>query len=336
MKASVLLGHGGLEQITLQRDFPAPEPAADEVVVKVAASALNYHDVFTRRGMPGIKIAFPLITGSDVAGTVSAVGAEVRDWQPGDRVLVDPVDHASTTPNLIGETRHGGRAEFVAVPARQLIVVPPGVSLEQAASLPLAYATAHRMLNTIGQVRAGEAVLVLGASGGVGTACVLLAKLLGARVFACAGSEEKSARLRELGAEQVFDYRQNDWPKSVQAVLGKPRVMGPGGADVVVNFTGGDTLMPSLKCLGRGGRLLNCGATAGFDTRLDLRYLWSFEHRLLGSNGWQRADLEQLLQQVAAGRLSPVIDRVFPLEETPEAERLLEERGVFGKILVRP
>ncbi len=337
MKASLLLGHGGLEQIRFEPDFPDPVPGPGEVVVRVAACALNHHDVFTRRGMPGIRIDFPLVSGSDIAGTVAALGPGVTGWEEGARVLIDPVDHAAGAPNLVGETRPGGRAALVAVPARQLVSLPETVGFETAAALPLAYATAHRMMVTLGRVTAGEKVLVLGASGGVGTACVLLAKLAGAHVIAAAGSAEKEEKLRALGADETVNYREVEFHRAVIAAHGKPRVAGgAGGVDVVVNFTGGDTLGPSSKCLRKGGRMLICGATAGYDAAVDLRYVWSFEQQLIGSNGWERADLERLLALCADGRLRPAIDRVLPLEEAAEAERLLEDRAVFGKILLRP
>ena len=339
MKAAVLSGHGDLDQI-VYRDFPDPEIGSSEVLVAVRATSVNFHDLFTRRGMPGIEIAFPLITGSDIAGEILDVGLSVEGWRAGDRVLVDPVDFEDGRPGMIGETSHGGRAELVAVKASQLIRMPDSVSYEAAASLPLAYGTAYRMIVTRGQVSAGEKVLVLGASGGVGTGSVLLAKLLGAEVVACSGSDAKLERLAELGADHLINYSQQELHKEVYRIFGKPRVLGGGGGgggvDVVVNFTGGDTWATSLKCLTKGGRLLTCGATAGYEPKTDIRHIWTFEQKIVGSDGWMREDLEELLRMDSDGRLSPVIDRIMPLAEAREAEALMEAREVLGKIVLTP
>src|SRR4029077_532986 len=232
MKAAVIYEHGGPGSIRYVQDFSDPRPAAGEVVVRVKAASLNYHDIFTRRGMPGIKVPMPCIMGIDFAGEISALGAGVSDWAVGDRVMIDPVDRVGGG-GLIGEVRHGGLAEYCAVPAHNLIRVPANVSSETAAGLPVAYGTALRMMVTIGQVKAGEKVLILGASGGVGTCCVQLAKLTGAEVIVCASSSEKLAR--QLGAEYGIDYSSEYFLKWVYAKYGKPhRRSFDSGFDVVV------------------------------------------------------------------------------------------------------
>ena len=335
MKAAILEGHGDRDRI-VYRDVPDPTIGPDEILLSVKATSVNFHDIFTRRGMPGIEIEFPLITGSDVAGKILEVGEAVEGWQVGDRVLVDPIISDPTRPGMIGETSHGGRAELLAVHASQLIRMPDNVSLEDAASLPLAYGTAYRMMVTRGAVEAGERVLVLGASGGVGTGCVLLAKLAGCEVIACASSGKKLKRLRSIGADHVINYGESDFRKEIYRIFGKPRVLGGGGVDVVVNFTGGDTWAESLRCLRKDGRLLTCGATASFDPKTDLRYIWTFEEHIIGSDGWTRQDLEELLRLISEGSLSPVIERTLPLSEAREAERLLEDREVFGKVILIP
>jgi alcohol dehydrogenase len=192
------------------------------------------------------------------------------------------------------------------------------------------------MLLTRGQLKAGERVMVLGASGGVGVACVQLAVLAGAEVLAFAGSDAKLARLRDLGATHAANYHSKPFLDTVKEIYGKPRIHGSGGVDVAVNFTGGDTLPATQRCVKARGRILCCGATAGFELGLDARYWWTYEHTMIGSNGWEPADLRALLDLIAAGRLDPVIDRVLPLEETAQGERLLEERGVVGKVLITP
>ncbi|EJN07844.1 zinc-binding dehydrogenase [Herbaspirillum sp. YR522] len=335
MKAIVLHEHGGNDKLTLDNDFPDPKAGPDDVVVRVRASSLNYHDVFTRRGMPGIRLDFPIIIGLDVAGEIAEVGANVKHWKTGDRVLVDPIDRVNG--GLVGETIHGGLAELCRVGAHQLIRLPEQVGFAEAAALPVAYGTALRMIETIGRIKAGEKVLILGASGGVGVGAVQLAKLAGATVIAAAGSAEKAERLRALGADDVILYNEEDFVKAIYSRYGKPgrrRNGPPGGVDVVVNFTGGDTWVKSLRCLRVGGRVLTCGATAGFDPKEDLRFIWTFELQVLGSNGWERDDLHRLLELVQGGQLKVLIDRQWPLDEGAQALASIEARNVFGKVLV--
>jgi alcohol dehydrogenase len=304
------------------------------VVIRVRASSFNYHDVFTVVGMPGIKVPLPVVIGLDMAGEIAAVGAGVRGWKVGDRVLVNPVNK---TKGLMGEMLDGGMAEFCLVAADQLVAMPADVTFEAAASLPVAYGTAHRMLITHQSVQAGERVLILGASGGVGTGCVILAKLLGAEVIACTSGEEKAKALRALGADEIVNYRAVDFSRWAIEKYGKPqRRSYAGGVDVVINFTGGDTWQPSLRCLKRGGKLLVCGATAGYDPKEDLRYVWSFELKIIGSNSFYDEDLKNLMDLIAAGKIKPVIDRVLPLEEAKEGLRLIQDREVIGKVVVTP
>lgn len=336
MRAVLTTAHGDRSNLEIVDDFPDPVAGEDEIVLRVVATALNYHDIFTRRGMPGIRIPLPIIVGSDIAGEIASIGSGVSGRRVGDRVLVDPVYRDGKRAGMIGEVAHGGRAEFVSVPASQLVRVPDTVSLEDAASLPLAYGTAYRMMITRGQIAAGEKVLILGASGGVGVACVQLAKLWGAEVVACASSQSKIERLKQLGADHVIDYSKQSFLDGIREIYGKPRTTGTGGVDVAVNFTGGDTWIETQKCVKKHGRILTCGATAGYSLTTDARYLWTFEHQMVGSNGWTPADLEALLALIETGRLKPVIDKILPLEETGEAERLLEDREVFGKVMLRP
>ncbi|VFR69384.1 putative dehydrogenase [plant metagenome] len=334
MKALVLNAHGGLDQLHVVSDKPVPAIAPGQVVVRVGASSFNYHDVFTVQGMPGIKVPLPVVIGLDLAGTVTEVGEGVTGWQAGDRVLVNPLNRQK---GLMGEMLDGGMAEYTLASAEQLIPLPDNVSFEDAAALPVAYGTAHRMLITHKTVKAGDKVLILGASGGVGTASVVLAKLLGAEVIACASGAEKLARLKALGADHVVDYRETDFSKWAIGQYGKPqRRNNEGGVDVVVNFTGGDTWVPSLKCIKRGGTLLVCGATAGHDPKEDLRYVWSFEINVKGSNSFYDEDLRALLGLVSEGRIKPLIDRVVPLEGAAEGLAAIRDRKVIGKIVVTP
>ncbi|WP_238122847.1 MULTISPECIES: zinc-binding dehydrogenase [unclassified Xanthobacter] len=334
MKALLLRQHGDVSGLEVVNDYPVPSPKPGEVVIRVGASSFNYHDVFTVKGMPGIKVPLPVIIGLDMAGEIVELGEGVTDWKVGDRVLVNPLN---PKVGLMGEMLDGGMAQYCAVTAAQLIKMPPDVSFVDAASLPVAYGTAHRMLVTHNTVKAGDKVLILGASGGVGTGCVMLAKQMGCEVIACAGSDDKMARLKELGADHVVNYRTTDFSKWAIGQYGKPqRRTYEGGVDVVVNFTGGDTWLPSLKCVKRGGKILTCGATAGHDPKEDLRYIWSFELQVIGSNSFYHDNLAALMDMIQEGSLKPVVDKVLPLEEAAEGLRMIRDREVMGKIVVTP
>ena len=335
MKATVIRQHGAIADLSYEPDWADPVATEGEVVIAVKACSLNYHDLFTLRGMPGIKVPMPIIMGIDVAGEIASVGPGVNDWKVGDRVMVDPSDKKKG--KLLGEMMDGGLAQYCVVGDHTLVALPESVSFDQAAALPVAYGTAYRMMITRGKIKAGEKVLILGASGGVGTCCVQLAKLASAHVIVAASSQDKLDRLAAIGADEGINYKTDNFMKVIHERFGKPRMRGDGGGvDVIVNFTGGDTWVPSLRSLRKGGRMLTCGATAGFDPKTDIRYIWTFELDIQGSNGWERGDLFALLELVAEGKLKPTIDRVLPLRETAEAFRLLEEREVFGKVIVAP
>jgi len=334
MRALLLRKHGGLDELAVVGDHPVPSADAEHVVIRVRASSFNYHDVFTVRGMPGIKVPLPVVIGLDMAGEIAEVGPGVTGWKAGDRVLVNPLNKKK---GLMGEMLDGGMAEYCRVAADQLVAMPAGVSFEEAAALPVAYGTAHRMLVTHATVKAGDRVLILGASGGVGTGCIILAKHLGAEVIACTSSPKKMQKLKELGADEVIDVNAVDFSKWAIEKYGKPqRRSYDGGVDVVINFTGGDTWHPSLRCLKRGGKLLVCGATAGYDPKEDLRYIWSFELNIVGSNSYYDDNLRALMKLIMEGRLRPVIDKVLPLDQAREGLRLIAEREVIGKVVVVP
>ncbi|MGH8733437.1 MAG: alcohol dehydrogenase catalytic domain-containing protein, partial [Burkholderiales bacterium] len=239
MRALLLRKHGGLDDLDVVGDHPLLRATEDHVVIRVRASSFNYHDVFTMRGMPGIKVPLPVVIGLDMAGEIAEVGPGVSGWKVGQRVLVNPLNKRK---GLMGEMLDGGMAEYCLVAADQLIAMPDGVSFADAASLPVAYGTAHRMLITHDTLSKGERVLILGASGGVGTGCIILAKHLGAEVIACTSSPTKMSRLKELGADQVINVNETDFSKWAVETYGKPqRRSYDGGVDVVINFTGGDT-----------------------------------------------------------------------------------------------
>ncbi|MCX7136083.1 MAG: zinc-binding dehydrogenase [Proteobacteria bacterium] len=334
MKAVVLKQHGAIDSLEYVTDFSDPQVIDGHVVIRVGATSFNYHDIFTVRGMPGIKVPMPMIIGLDIAGEILEVGGGVSGWKAGDRVLVNPLNKQK---GLMGEMMHGGLAEKCLVAADQLISMPAGVTFAEAAALPVAYGTAHRMIVTHDTIKKGEKVLVLGASGGVGTGCVLLAKMLGAEVIACASSADKIQRLKDLGADHVINYKDTDFSKWAIEKFGKPQRRNyEGGVDVVINFTGGDTWAPTLKCVKRGGKILVCGATAGFDPKEDLRYIWSFELKVIGSNSFYDENLKALMDLIQEGKMKPVIDEVLPLEKAAAGLKLIEDRAVFGKVIVCP
>lgn len=325
MKAAIIQKQGGLENL-VYGDWPDPVPRAGEVLVKVGGCGLNHLDIFVRRGMPGFPVPMPFISGGDIAGEIAALGDGVSGWRVGDRVALHPVTHEG----MMGEEIPGGMAEYVRVPADNLIRLAPGLDVVTAAAVPIAYGTAIRMLFEIGKIAASDLVLVLGASGGVGIACVQLAKMIGARVIAAAGSPEKCEKLRGLGADHAIDYSKQDFSREAWTLSGKS------GVDVIVNYTGGDTWVPSLRALKPRGKLLTCGATAGYETSNDMRFIWVRELQILGSNGYSKQDIATALDHVAAGRLKPVVSHRLPLSEAREAERLMEDRRVFGKIVLVP
>lgn len=332
MRAAVLYEHGAVENLTFEPNYREPKPGPGEVLIKVKASSLNYHDVFTCRGMPGIKVPLPIIPGLDVAGEIAEPGEGVTGWNTGDPVLVNPIYPGK---GLMGEMLDGGLAEYCVCAAEQLIRIPKGVSFAQAAALPVAYGTAHRMMFENGGLKRGERVLILGASGGVGTCCVILAKMMGCEVIVASGDDGKLERLKEMGADHGIKY--DGFEKKVWEMYGKPhRRSYDGGVDMVVNFTGGDTWVPSMKACRRGGKILTCGATAGFDPKTDIRYIWTFELKILGSNSWAISDLEALMGMISDGRMAPVIDKELPIEEAVAGVKMLENRGVFGKVVIVP
>ncbi len=323
--------HGGVEALQLD-EIATPEPAPGEALIRVRAAALNGFDPMMLAGTTGLKTPLPMVPCGDFAGEVVATAPDVKTVAVGARVTAFPI---LPVRGMMGETTPGAAAEFIAVPARALIALPRAVTFEDAAALPVAYGTALRMMGERGRVRADEKVLILGAAGGVGAACLQLAKRAGAYVIAAAGGAAKCARLAALGADETIDTQTRSWREAVMARHGKPAFYGEsGGVDVVVNYVGGDTWRDTLKVTRKGGRILVCGASAGHDPQEDLRYVWSFEQSIVGSNGWTPEDQVTLLDMVASGDLKPVIDSISPLEALPDAMQALIDRRVVGKAVI--
>jgi alcohol dehydrogenase len=335
LKAVYFNEHGAID-VLCYGDFPEPIPPAGWVKVRVRAASLNHLDIFTRRGMPGLKLQLPGITGGDCAGEIAELGEGVTGWRIGERVLIYTahVDFKKGEIDLLGETRNGALAEYCLCRASQLMRLPDGVTDELAACLPVAYGTAYKMMYPVGVVKPGETVLVLGASGGVGTATVILSKLAGAYVIACAGSDSKCERLHDIGADETINYAAVEFAEHVRQRTGS--LYRGGGCDIVVNFTGGDTFNKSLRCVKHKGRVLVCGATAGHDARADLRFVMGAECQIIGTQGWDFEHQELLIRWVKEGRLCPPIDRVLPLSQAIDGIRALENREVFGKVVVKP
>jgi len=326
MQAGIIRAHGGPEMLEVG-EIERPEPGPGEILVRVAACALNHLDIFVRRGMPGVHLPLPHISGGDITGWVEAVADKSDAGLIGRQVLLDPlVGH-----HALGENLRGGLAEYVVAPAQNAIPVSGTLrDLIRYAALPIAYGTAHRMIFTRGNLRAGETMLVLAAAGGVGVACVQFGRQVGARVIACSSSDAKLARLRVLGAAETINTAREDFSKRTWELTGKQ------GADLVVDYNGQETWPGSIRCTRRGGRLVTCGATTGFEAVTDLRYVWTREIDIRGSDGWTRSDLDAIVGMVRDGALEPVIHAVFPLSRLREAEAVLEDRTVFGKVVVVP
>ena len=341
MQAFVIREHGGAEALRLE-NRPQPEPGHGEVRLRIRAAALNHLDLWVRRGVPGHRFPLPLIPGSDGVGTVEALGEGTRRIVRGEDYIVSPGYGCGACEQclrgeeslcreyvILGESRDGTCAESIVVPAGCLHPLPEGLGAEAAAALPLTLMTSWCMLVRRASLRPGETVLVQAGGSGVGSMAIQIAKAFGCRVLTTVGSGEKAARARDLGADEVLFYREEDVAERVRGLTGKR------GVDVVVEHTGSDTWTASVRSLARGGRLVTCGATSGAEVGIDLRVLFFKQIALIGSTMGSRADLAAGLRLVSAGRLRPLLDRSFPMAELPAAHRHLEERRAFGKVTLR-
>jgi len=341
MRAVYYEEHGGPDVLEIG-DFDDPVAARRQVVIDVKSASLNHIDLFLRRGLPGLRIPLPHIPGCDAAGVVSEVGEDVTTVAVGDRVLMNPSVSCGqcefcargdaslcTTYTLIGETTQGTCCEKIVVPAINAIPIPDSLSFDDAASIPLVFLTAWRMMIKRGRLRAGESILILGASAGVGIAAIQIAKVAGARVLAAASTDEKLELCRALGADVLINYAKEDFVKRVRSATGKR------GVDVVIDYVGKETWVKSLKSLASGGRLLTCGATTGYDPQTDLRHIFYRQLEVIGSTMGSRNDLMAPLNLILEGRMRTVVGAVFDLEETAEAHRVMEERRALGKIVIK-
>lgn len=342
MRAVVIREHGDYDRLLLE-ERPVPEPGPGEVRIAVRAAALNHLDTWVRRGVPGHTFPLPLIPGCDGAGVVDAVGPGVTSRAVGDEVFLAPGIGCGTCEvcadgddmlcrhyGILGETRDGTCAELVTVPARNALPKPKNLSFVQAAAFPLTFLTAWHMLVHRAHLRPGEFVLVQAAGSGVGVAAIQIAKSFSATVIATAGSAEKCERAKELGADVVVNYTRDDFVKVVRQVTGKR------GVGVAIDHVGEPTIARSIQCLEKGGRLVTCGATGGFQLATDLRLVFFKSLSILGSTMGSLGELHDLARMIEAGRLVPVIHAELPLSNIQDAHRILGEREVFGKVVVTP
>ncbi len=342
MRAVTIRGHGDVDVLKAE-ELPDPTPGPGEVVVRVKACGLNHLDLWVRKGLPGLKLTYPHLLGSDVAGVVHAVGPGVTSFKAGDAVVLAPgfgcgrceqclggVESLCRAYKIRGEHCSGGYAELVAVPVEHVFPLPAGLSFDEAAAFPLVFMTAWHMLVARAAVKPGEEVLVLGAGSGVGTAAIQIARYWGARVIAAAGSDAKLAKAKELGADAGINYSTQDIAEEVRRLTGKR------GVDIVFEHTGKDTWAKSIAALAWGGRLVTCGATSGPIGETNIAYVFAKQLSILGSTMGTRAEFAQLVKLAGQKKLRPVLGRVLPLTEAATAHRILQDRQQFGKVVLNP
>src|ERR1700730_18515261 len=340
MKAVRVHEFGGPEVLRYE-DAPDPKLRKDQVLVRVKACAMNHLDLWVRKGMPGVNL--PHILGSDVAGEIVEVGEYVTGFTTGQRVLLAPMHFCNHCAKcvaglqnqcpeftVLGNRVNGGNCELMAAPAANVIPIPDTLDFNQAASVPLVFLTAWHMLVGRANIRPGQTVLVLGAGSGVGSAAIQVAKLFRARVITTAGDEKKLEKARALGADHGINHYHQKISEEVRKITNKE------GVDIVVEHVGAATWDESFKSLKPSGTLVTCGATTGPNVGIDLRFLFSRQLTLLGSYMGTMGEFHEVLNHLFAGRLKPVVDRVFPLKELRAAHEYLEKSAMFGKIVVNP
>ncbi|MBM4166261.1 MAG: zinc-binding dehydrogenase [Ignavibacteria bacterium] len=322
-------------------DAPMPIINDDEVLVQLKAASLNHLDIWVRSGTRERNTPLPHIPGSDGAGIVVEVGKNVSSVKVGERVLISPglscgecnfckeqKENLCSQYRVLGTRESGSYAEFVKLPSRNVFLIPSNIGFNDAAAFPLVFLTAWHMLITLAQLKENETVLIHGAGSGVGIAAIQIAKMFNAKIITTAGSDDKLAQAQQLGADELINYNAKNFSDEVKRITEKK------GVDVVFEHIGGDVFEKSIFLLRKGGRLVTCGATIGYETKLDLRYLYSRHLKLLGSFMGTSNDLRAVLAHLASGKLKPIIDSVFPLHNAADAQRRMEERKQFGKIVI--
>ena len=341
MKAVRFHEFGGLEKLRFE-DVPEPEIGETEALIRVRACALNHLDIWARRGTRGERIPMPHISGSDISGEVFRTGSLVNTHKAEERVVIAPGisdgaceycysgwDSLCENYKIIGYETQGGFAEYVVVPSKNILPIPDNLSFEEAAAIPLVFLTAWHMLTTRAGLKAGETVLVWGAGSGVGSAAIQVSKLLGAKVIATAGSEEKLEKAKKLGADFALNHRTQDVPGEVKRVTNGRK------ANVVFDHVGQATWERSMRSMAPGGRLVNCGVTSGGKTEIDIRFVFVRQFSLMGSYMGGMGELLKVLTFFEDGRLKPVVDSVYPLKDTAAAQERMEQSQHFGKIVLK-
>ncbi len=334
--------HGGRDVLTYVTDFEAPEPDRGEVIVKVGATGVNRIDLLVRGGYPGVEIPLPHIPGGDIAGVIEKTGEGVEGIEPGMRVVVYPVISCGVCAlcreqkqNLclgwryFGLHVHGGYAEYVAVPADNLVPLPEGISFEEAVEIPVAGLTAYHALKSVGNLKPGETFFIWGGSGGMGTIAIQIAKHLGATVIATANSDEKLEAMKKLGADHVFNRETDDIPEEVKKIA-------PAGIDLAIDYVGPETFPKSFNMLKKGGTLLLCGIITGRETQLSIHMTYLRHISIRGLYLGTLDEMKELTELVASGAVKPTISAVLPLADAAEAHRRMESGEHFGKLVLMP
>ncbi|MCI0457668.1 MAG: zinc-binding dehydrogenase [Gemmataceae bacterium] len=341
MRAMAFAQHGDVDVLQLM-ELPTPQPDDNEVLVQVKACALNHLDLWVRKGI-GTRIPMPHIGGCETTGVVAVLGKKVQGFTAGQRVLISPgqcsltsdwynqgLDSCAEDYHIQGYQTQGGFAEYTTARAVDLLPISEAWSFVEWAAVPLTFVTAWNMLHTRARVKPNDEVVVFGASSGVGTAAIQIARAAGARVLAVAGNEEKLKKAEELGADELINYNTQEVAKEVR------KRTGGRGADIVVEHVGSAVWEQAMRSLGKNGRLVTCGATTGSKVEIDLRFFFTQQHAILGAYMGSRHELIQALKLVERRVLRPVVDSVLPLERLREAQQRMEKREMFGKIVVTP
>ncbi len=342
MRAIRIHEHGGPEKLVLE-EIAEPRANATEVLVKVKACALNHLDIWTRKGLPNVRIPLPIIPGSDISGEIAEAGNLVKDFRKGDPVIVSPgiscggcyfcvngEENLCRDYKIFGYMIDGGYAEYVCVPERNLVHKPENISYEEAAAIPLVSLTAWNMLVKKAKIKPGELVLVIGAGSGVGSVAIQIAKILGGIVIATAGSDEKLEKAASLGAQYLINHSKQDIYEEVKRITNKR------GVDIIFEHAGEAVWEKCIMSLAIKGRLITCGATTGHLGKTDIRYLFSRQLSIIGSYMGTKADLMESLEFYKRGLLKAIVDRTFSLSEAAHAHRYLEDRNHFGKVILLP
>jgi NADPH:quinone reductase-like Zn-dependent oxidoreductase len=342
MKAVYIIEHGGIDKL-IHGELPEPVPEGNEVLVRVKACGVNHIDLWVRRGLPFLRIPYPFVLGQEVSGEVVALGPSAKGVSVGARVIIHPGlscgrceacaagrDHLCEDYQLLGKNVPGGYADFIKIPDTNLLPLPASLPWEAAVGLPNSFCTAWNMIYDTARLQTGEWILIHAGGSGIGSAAIQLAKLVGANIITTASTDEKLTQAKALGAQHLINYKEHDFLNRVRRITNRR------GVDVVIEHIGEDVWERSLLCLARGGRLVTCGATSGYLPKLNLRYVFFRNLQIMGVTSASKGVLCKVLTLLEQRQIHPMVNRVLPLSSAREAHRLLEERQVFGKLVLQP